>query len=63
MAWVSEPPPADVMDLTQSQRAFFADVEKHQKLDDLRTQGRLNEAVWRVAFVLAACGFVQFTPA
>lgn len=63
MGWVSEPPPADVMDLTQSQRAFFADVEKHQRLDDLRTQGRLNEAVWRVAFVLAACGFIQFTAA
>jgi hypothetical protein len=60
LRWIGEPPPAGQMEMTQSQSAFLTDVARNLSLDDVRADGRLNEGVWRVAYVLAACGFIAF---
>ncbi len=60
LRWIGEPPSAGQMELTQSQTAFLSDVTGNLSLDDIRAAGRLNESVWRVAYVLTACGFISF---
>jgi hypothetical protein len=60
--WATDPPSPEDMDLTQSQRSFFEEVERGSSLQTIEKAGRLTDAVWRVAYVLTACGFLGFRP-
>lgn len=60
MGWVTEPPSAEDMSMTLTQQQFLLSVSAGETLGELQRSGRLKEPVWRVAYVLAATGFLGF---
>jgi hypothetical protein len=62
MGWMTDPPSPDDMTMTLSQRQFLSSVSSGDTLSDIQRAGRMKEPVWRVAYVLAATGFLGFQP-
>ena len=60
MGWMTEPPSAEDMSMTLSQQQFLSSVSAGESLGGLQRSGRMKEPVWRMAYVLAATGFLGF---
>lgn len=60
MGWMSDPPSSDDMPMTLSQQQFLDSVSAGETMGQLQRAGRMKEPVWRIAYVLAATGFLGF---